>query len=277
MNLGVRAHDFGQLPLEELASQIARHGLTCVQLAPAKAIAEFNSAGLTPEFARTVRATFERHRIQIAVLSCYINLGDHNEAQRRSELENFKQHLRVARHFGCEFVATETGSLNSDFSRHPGNAGEEAFQIVLAGVRELAREAESVGVGVAIEPVERYVISSPSRLRRLLDETNSPNVRVILDPVNLLSPGNYRAQEEIVDEALTLLGDRLCAVHLKDFSTADGLLRELSAGRGELNLARFLRRLRERHAQVPLILENTEPAGIAGTISSVRAAALPAG
>jgi sugar phosphate isomerase/epimerase len=173
LNLGVRAHDFGKLPLAHLAAQIAAHGLTCIQLAPAKAIADFGADDpLTPEFAAQVRDAFARHGIAIAVLGCYINLGDRDPAQRQRSLERFKEHLRVARAFGGAVVGTETGSVNSDYSRHPDNAGEAAFQTVLSGVRELAREAEKSDAIVAIEGVERYVISSPRRLRRLADEVN---------------------------------------------------------------------------------------------------------
>lgn len=274
MKLGVRAHDFGKLPVDELAAQIARHGLTCVQLAPTKAIAGFDTdAGrLSPGFATHVRDAFQRHGVQVAVIGCYINLGDRDEASRRPQLERFKEHLRFARDFGCSIVGTETGSLNADFSRHPENQGEEAFQIVLASVRELVREAEKFGVFVCIEAVERYVISTPARLRRLIDEVNSPNLQVIYDPVNLLWSTNHERQAEIVSEAHTLLGDRICIVHAKDFTIADGQFQELPAGRGTLDYARVLRWVKERKPHINVLLENTHPSTIAETVAFMQAA-----
>jgi sugar phosphate isomerase/epimerase len=274
MKLGVRAHDFGKLPVDELAAQIARHGLESVQLAPTKAIAGFDTdAGrLSPGFASSIREAFHRQGIQIAVLGCYINLGDRNEANRRPQLERFKEHIRFARDFGCSVVGTETGSLNSDFSRHTDNAGEEAFQIVLSGVRELVREAERFGVFVGVEAVERYVISSPRRLRRLLDEVNSPNLQVIYDPVNLLWSTNHEQQDQIIEEAQTLLGDRICIVHAKDYAVGGGQFQELPAGQGQLNYAKILRWIRDRKPGVDVLLENTHPSTIAQTVAFMRSA-----
>lgn len=271
MNLGVRAHDFGQLPVDELATRIAQHGLSCIQLAPPKAIAGCDGGTeLTPEFARQVRAGFQRHGIEIAVLGCYINLGDPNHATRQPQVERFKSYLRVARDFGCPIVGTETGSLNANFSRHPDNEGEAAFQIVLGSVRELARTAEQHGAIVAIEAVERYIISSPRRLRRLLDEVDSPAVQVIYDPVNLLWSSNHERQDALMDEMHALLQDRIRIVHAKDFVVSNGDFREEPAGRGQFHYPRLMRWLKTQAPTVPVLLENTHPASIAETVAFIR-------
>jgi len=274
MNLGVRAHDFGKLPADELARQIAAHGLNCVQLAPVKAIAGFDSdAEVIPaHFATGVREAFRRHGIHLSVLGCYINLGERNEALRRPQLERFKHHLRAARDFGCDLVGTETGSLNSDYSRHPDNGGEEAFRIVLESVRELVREAERCGVNVGIEAVERYVISTPQRLRRLVDEVASPHLKVIYDPVNLLWSTNCAREEEILEAAHTLLGGHIRIVHAKDYQIVDGAFVERPAGQGRLSYPQVLRWLKEQHPESDVLLENTHPATIAGTVAFMRAA-----
>ncbi|MDI1250978.1 MAG: sugar phosphate isomerase/epimerase [Lacunisphaera sp.] len=272
MRLGVRAHDFGKLPIDDLAAQIARHGLDCIQLAPPKAIAGFDAdAGrLSPGFAGHVREAFARHGIAIAVLGCYINLGDPDDARQRPQLDRFKEYLRFARDFGCSLVGTETGSVNADFSWHPDNHGEAAFQTVLGRVRELVREAEKFGVFVGVEGVERYVISSPRRLRRLLDEVDSPNLQVIFDPVNLLCAKNHDRQDEVVAEALALLSDRICIVHAKDFRMAGESFEEVPAGGGVLRYAPVMRWIREHKPWVHVLLENTAPATIAGTVAFMQ-------
>lgn len=274
MNLGVRAHDFGKLPVEELARQIAAHGLNCIQLAPVKALAGFDNdtAGIDPGFAAEVRETFRRHGIHISVLGCYINLGDRDAASRRPQLERFKHHLRAAKAFGCPIVGTETGSLNSDYSRHPDNGGDEAFGIVRESVRELVREAEQCGAIVCIEAVERYVISSPQRLRRLVDEIASPHLKVIYDPVNLLWSTNCDREAAILDDAHTLLGDHVRILHAKDYTIENGAFRELSAGQGRLNYRKLLRWVKDHHPDIDVLLENTHPASIARTVAFMQQA-----
>ncbi len=275
MNLGVRAHDFGKLPAEELARQIAAHGLNCIQLAPNKAIAgcDDDAKGFDPAYARGLGETFKKHGIHISVLGCYINLGDRDEATRRPQLERFKNYLRAANDFGCPIVGTETGSLNSDFSRHPDNGGDEAFDIVLQSVRELVKVAEENQAIVCIEAVERYVISSPERLRRLVDEVGSPNLKVIYDPVNLLWSTNCDREAAILDAAHTLLGDQIRIVHAKDYSiTDDGAFRELSSGQGRLNYRKLLRWIKDTCPDIDILLENTHPASIARTVEFMQQA-----
>jgi len=274
MNLGVRAHDFGKLPAEELARQIASHGLNCIQLAPTKALAGFDSDenGIPRSFAEEVRRTMDRHGIHVSVIGCYINLGDRNEALRRPQLERFKRHLRAARHFGCDIVGTETGSLNSDFSRHPDNGGEEAFRIVVDSVRELVHVAEQEDVNVCIEAVERYVISSPERLRRLIDEVGSSRLQVIYDPVNLLWSTNHEQQDDVMEAAHRLLGDRIRILHAKDFVVKDGVFQELPSGQGALHYEKLVSWLKATHPDIDMLLENTHPSTIGKTVEFMRKA-----
>jgi len=264
MNLGVRAHDFGRLPVEELGRRIRAQGFTCVQLAPPKAIAGFDpdAGGLTAEFAARVRAALAREGIRIAVLGCYINLADPDPARRRAQLGRFKDYLALARTFGCRVVGTETGSLNADYSFHPGNRGDEAFRIVADGVRELAEVAGAAGAWVGIEGVERYVISDVRRLRRLLDDVGSEHVQVILDPVNLLSAENHARQDDLIREAFDLLGDRIAILHAKDFVVEAGGIRAVLAGCGRLNYGLLMELARARRPEIDVLMEDTDPATV---------------
>ncbi|HEY4330403.1 MAG TPA: TIM barrel protein, partial [Phycisphaerae bacterium] len=72
-------------------------------------------------------------------------------------------------------------------------------------------------VVVGIEGVVSHVLNSPARIRRLLDDVKSRNLQVVFDPVNLLSAENYLQQDRVLKESLDLFGDRIAAVHAKDF------------------------------------------------------------
>lgn len=274
IHVGVRAHDFGKIPLEHLAEEVAARGLCCVQFAAPKSILglDDDAGRLSPGLALHVRDTLAARGIHIAVLGCYINLGDPEEKSRRHHLARFKAYLRLARDFGCGLVGTETGSLNGDFSFHPDNHGEAAYQRVLAGVRELAREAERFGATVAIEAVERYIIHDPRSLRRLLDDVDSPNIQVILDPVNLLNAANIHRQDEIIEEAFALLGDRIAVLHAKDAILIDGVLKSVPAGQGRLNFPLFFRLAKKHKPGIDVLLEDTQPATLQQTVDFVSSA-----
>ena len=274
IHAGVRAHDFGKLPLAALAAEVAARGLCCVQFAAPKSIPGFDDdAGrLSPGLAIHVREILAARGIHIAVLGCYINLADPDDAARRRHLARFKDYLRLARDFGCSLVGTETGSLNADFSFHPENHGEAAFQRVLASARELVREAERFGTTVAIEAVERYVIHTPARLRRLVDELDSPNVQVILDPVNLLNADNFHDRDAILEEAFALLGDRIAVLHAKDAVMDGGVFKSVPAGQGQLTYPLFFRLAKKHKPGIDVLLEDTQPATLQQTVDFVSSA-----
>lgn len=259
LRLGVRAHDFGQLPADELAARIASRGFSCVQLALNKAIAGLNlqAGALDANLAGEIGGAFARHGVGIEVLGCYINPIHPDLPTRRKLLEFFKDHLRFARDFGCGIVALESGSVNADYSPHPANHGEAAFAEMLAGISELVSVAEKYDVTIGFEAVHCHTVSTAQKMRRVLDTIRSKNLRVVFDAANLLSQEQYREQSHIIAEALDLLGDDIVAIHAKDFVTESGVLKSVPAGSGQLDFAPVLEFVHHRQAAIPVLLEET--------------------
>jgi sugar phosphate isomerase/epimerase len=272
LNVGIRAHDFGKLPAVELATRIAAQGLTSVQLVLNKAIAglDLQPGELSPGLAFQVGNAFRRAGVQIAVLGCYINPLHPDPATRAVLLGWFKEHLRHARDFGCGIVALESGSLNADYSFHPDNHGEQAFQQCLASLTELVQEAERFGVCVGIEGVTSHVLSTPGKMRRMLDAIPSPNLQVVFDPANLLSVENHHRQEEIIRESCQALGARIAVVHAKDYVMEASGMRTVPAGRGQLNYPAVLGWLAKHKPMVNILLEEANESTAAACMRHLR-------
>lgn len=259
VRIGIRAHDFGRLPAGELAAKIAAGGFSCAQLAVGKAIAgiTLKPGLLNPGLAFEIGEAFRRHGVQIAVLGCYVNPIHPDPATRRSLLTLFKEHLRFARDFGTGLVALETGSINADYTPHPDNHGEAAFQDSLASIAELAAEAERFGVLVGIEGVASHAVSTPRKMRKMLDAVGSANLQVVFDPVNLLTTENHAEQERVIGESLDMFGDRIVAIHAKDFVVEHGQLRPVAAGEGHLRHDLVMRFAVEEKPGISILLEDT--------------------
>ena len=259
LRIGVRAHDFGCLPAGELAAKIAAQHLVCAQLAPGKAIAglHMKPGVLNPGLACEIGGAFHSQGVQIAVLGCYVNPIHPDPMTRKSLLGLFKEHLRYARDFGNGLVALETGSVSADYSPHPENHGETAFQQSLVSIAELVAEAERFGVIVGIEAVTSHVVSTPRKMRRMLDAVASNNLQVVFDPVNLLSLENHHEQERVIGESLELLGDRIAVIHAKDFVVEDGQFKSTSAGRGMLRHDLVMRFAVREKPGISILLEDT--------------------
>lgn len=258
MNIGIRAHDFGKQSLETLVPKISNKNFTSIQLALAKALDGINSSlgCLSPGLAHYIGNEFKKNGLQIAVLGCYINPVDVNEEERKKALARFKEHIRFARDFGSSIVATETGSLNSDMSFTEENHGEKAFNRIVESVKELVDEAEKFGVLVGIEGVTKHTINTPERMKRLLDTVNSSNLQVVFDPVNFLDEKNYKDQDAIIKQAFELFGDRIVAVHAKDFIIDNEVMKVVPAGKGLLNYNLVVNYLKHNKPFVNVLLED---------------------
>jgi len=261
LRIGARAHDFGCLAAADLAAKIAAIKMSCVQLAIGKAIAgvDLKPGLLNPGLAFDIGQAFRKCDVQIAVLGCYVNPLYPDPEIRRSLLGLFKEHLRYARDFGNGLVALETGSLNADYSPHPDNQSEAAFQQSLAGIAELVAEAEKFGVIVGIEGVASHAVSTPKKMRRMLDAVASDNLQVVFDPVNLLSPDNYREQQAGFNESFDLYGDRIAIIHAKDYIVENGRIKTAAMGTGLLCWDLVMKFAVERKPGISILLEETSP------------------
>lgn len=257
LNLGIRAHDFGQLALEELIHKVKHYSFSHVQLAVKKSFPDQvpRLSALSPGAAAYFGNAFRQAGIQIAVLGCYVNIVATDPAKRAQALADFSTHLRLARDFGASLVGTETGSVGNGYTTD--NFTEEAFQEVVTSVRSMVAEAERFGVTVGIEAGLNHPMYTAALTRRLLDAVPSNNLQVILDCANLMTPSNYIHQEAVIAEALELLGNRIAVIHLKDFIVNDGRIQIVPVGQGWLQFHALLRYMKYERPHIQGIIEST--------------------
>ena len=261
MQLGIRLHDTKKLPFEERIADVSQLGFKCGHLALAKVINEFPTTdeALTPGLAMYIKNVFAKNNVDIAVLGCYLNLANPNPEKLAQITHRYMAHIRFASWLGCGVVGTETGAPNETYTHVPECHGEEALQTFITNLRPVVKYAEQMGVVMAIEPVWKHIVCNPKRARRVLDEIGSPNLQIILDPVNLLDICNYKDQIGIVDEAIDVLGPDVAMVHLKDFVVEDDKLVSVGAGLGQMDYTSVIKFMKERKPFIHATLENTTP------------------
>ena len=261
MQLGIRLHDTKNLPLEERLIEVNKQGFSCVHLALSKVIRENSVApeALTPGYAMFLKRLFSEKRLDIAVLGCYLNLANPDPDKLKEITEKYKAHIRFASLLGCGVVGTETGAPNVEYKYEPACHSEDALELFIRNLRPVVEYAEKMGVIFAIEPVWKHIVYNPARARRVLDEIGSPNLQIILDPVNLLDISNYEHQVEIVEEAGGLLGKDVAVGHIKDYVIKDGKLDSVAAGTGNMNYSAIMKFIKDRKPYIHTTLENTVP------------------
>ncbi|WP_058308881.1 sugar phosphate isomerase/epimerase family protein [Gracilibacillus massiliensis] len=260
LNLGIRGHDIDYQDPNQIAKAIAAKGLGVAQLALAKSFPTIptNTGSLSPGFAKYIRNAFRQNQVDIAVIGCYINMIHPDQEKRKRLLDRFKEHIRFARDFGCSIVGSETGNVNEKMGYTENNFTDEAFWKVVDSVRELTAEAEKWGIIVGIEGGINHPIHTPEKMKRLLDEVNSNHLQVIFDPANFMSMENYQNQEEVLQESFQLFGDRIVAIHAKDFVIEDNWIKMVPVGKGLLRYDLLFTWLKKHKPFIEVLLENTK-------------------
>ncbi len=273
IRIGARAHDFGTVTPSELASRLADRSLCCAQVALNRAIAGLNlKAGeLNPGLAWEVGQCFREKHVQIAVLGCYINPVCPVDGPRDEQIQFFKDHLRYVGDMGASLVGLETGTPNAEYSIDPNTGSEENFQTLVRTMAELVEVAEAYGVKVAVEAVTHHTISTPTKMKRLLDEIQSPNMVVIHDPVNLISAENFKDQDRMIDEPFQLYGDEIAIIHAKDFSMENGEYKQIATGLGQLNYGLLCQLISKHKPGISILLEDSGPDTVEHCISHIQA------
>ena len=212
MNIGIRAHDLGKSDFESIVKQAKNLGFDCLQLLLHKAILDDNGL-LNEEKAKEYKKILVDYNVSVAMLGAYFNPVHSNHQKVMDAINKFCNHLDYANQLGCKIVGTETGSYNDDhWPYHIKNRTDEAYQQVLQIVKQLADYAKDADV--AIEGAFNHVIYSPKILRKLVDDLNSKHIKVIIDLYNYLDITNYEERNEIFDDAIRLLNDKVVFFHL---------------------------------------------------------------
>ena len=265
IQIGIRLHDVNaglaeaEQTLEARAAKAREEGFSCVHLALAKCISgvTFDDAALTEGLAAYVRRVFRDSALDVAVLGCYLNLAHPDEAKLREFQSRYYGNLRVAALAGVGMVGTETGAPNAAYKLDADTHTDAALHTFLRNLEPVVACAEHFGVTMAIEPVWNHIVYNADRALEALRSIGSRNLRIILDPVNLLGMENADDRERVIGEAMEKLCDHIAMVHIKDFVRRDGKLVSVAAGTGEMDYTAICRFLKARKPYIQATLENT--------------------
>ena len=262
MNYGMRCHDISpKADMDTVFDAVKNLNVDQIQLALAKSIEgfDFDYGHYSPGFGQEIRRRLEERGIHVSVLGCYINPANPDERERQKAVRRFIEHLKYAKAIGADMVGTETGRYDADFNVVPYTYTEGCYELLLKSMREIVSAAEKLGVMVGIEAVHDHTLYCPEMMRRFLEDMDSPNVEAILDPVNLISGENYEHQDEVIEKAFRLYGDKISVIHVKDFTIKDGQPQFANIGEGMFHYETLLRNLKKDKPYITMLLEESNP------------------
>ena len=226
--------------------------------------------GYTAEQIQKVRDCFEGNGKFVAEVAAYRDgyLASHDEQQRAAGVQAIAKALRDARDLKAHCVGV---------SRPFGADGDwwsaKTWKQLCSSLEELAVTAEEVGVPIAFHPTNGGPLDSPQQLRRVIDDVGSPQMKVMLDPVNMSTHRTCYDTTGFLNSMFDLLGGDIIGAHAKDvgLDTAHWVLKldEVPIGTGLLDYETYLKRLDElSDPNLVFIIEHFRDVGVSGATIS---------
>jgi sugar phosphate isomerase/epimerase len=212
------------------------------------ALVPFYDANSRTEDLPGVRRTLAGIGVEPVMLNAYTNLVHPHDSTRASNIHTMQHALRAAAALGCRWVNTMAGTRDPEmtfWAYHPDNFGHETWQCLVDSVHRVLDGVPDVGVGLTLEPYMLTPLSSAEKLAQIVAEINSPRLRIVLDPVNLIPPGDYYRSAVLLQQMFDRLGSWIVGAHAKDHylqrAHATVHIDERIPGQGELDYAVFVR------------------------------------
>lgn len=265
LNITIRGHDLSQVQtIEDLAEKTKEQGIHTLQLALGLSFPEMSSGAnvINSGMGNYVKRVLEKQEVSVGILSCYINMIHPDLTIREELLTKFEQYLHYASSFGASMVASETGCVLPEIQYTEENFTDEAFAEAVSVIRRLVKAGEKYQMMVGIEPGLNHPVYSLARVEQLIQAVDSDYLGIILDPTNLITSTNYQEQVQLVEEAFERFGEKICAVHLKDFRVEQEKIVPVNLGDGVIEYTKIKEIIKKNRPYLYVVLEETKNDGI---------------
>ncbi|MEL4374803.1 sugar phosphate isomerase/epimerase family protein [Brucella cytisi] len=274
--------------LEETAKKIRALDFNTVQLDMHFKDIDLSAGQITKDKCIKIRETFRDHNLPISCISGYTNIIHPDKAERERRVGYLKEIIRHAQYLGTPYVISETGTYNtqSDWVHHPKNKTEEGFEECRKVIADLSQFAYDHGAMFLLETYVNNVVGSVEETVKMFAQVDHPGLGLLMDPTNYFETHNIDRMDEILNQVFDTLSDKIKIGHAKDvkrsgddktekhadIGDADALEShtfrgvgeiELPApGLGSLNYDLYLKRLAQKHPNIPMIIEHLDEADV---------------
>jgi len=260
LTVGISTLGFGGHTNAALAAELASAGFNTIQLFLTQtdsAYWKYNSrsdlAGLTPERCKAIAQTYRAAGLSIHSIGVYTNLMHPDDGELNANLAYFEAMMEIGGHMGVRTFITEAGHYDDHqvpAPRIPLEFQDAVWPLMIATARKLDELAAKHDARVLFEPYFQSFFASAKRVRLFVEELNSPRLRVLLDPANLIELND-------LDEMFSQLAPWIDCLHAKDrkYHTSRGV----AAGKGDIDYKRLVALAAKHTPQAPLILEYVGP------------------
>ncbi|KQY20430.1 MULTISPECIES: sugar phosphate isomerase/epimerase family protein [Rhizobium/Agrobacterium group] len=274
--------------LEETARKIRALDFNTVQLDMHFKDIDLSAGQITKDKCVKIRETFRDHNLPISCVSGYTNIIHPDKAERDRRVGYLKEIIKHAQYLGTPYVISETGTYNteSDWVHHPKNKTEEGFEECRKVIADLSQYAYDHGAVFLLETYVNNVVGSVEETVKMFAQVDHPGLGLLMDPTNYFETHNIDRMDQILNQVFDTLSDKIKIGHAKDVKRSGddksekhadigdsdaleshtfrgvGEIELPAPGLGSLNYDLYLKRLAQKHPNIPMIIEHLDESDV---------------
>ncbi len=199
--------------------------------------------------------------LMIAEVGIWRNALSPDPEQKQKNMDYCVEQLRLADLLGARCCVNVAGAFGPIWDgAYKENFSEEARKQTIRMVQEIIDRADVKNTYFTLEPMPWMIPYGPEDYARLLEEVNRDRFAVHMDMINMInSIDRYFYPEELIDQSVRLLGDKIRSCHIKDVHLSEAFtmrLEECGPGDGEFPLRYYAEKMHAIDPEMPVILEH---------------------
>ncbi len=199
---------------------------------------------------QNMRGSLDHYGIKLVQFwGAYPSIITPDDSARRAAVNVVKDIVRLGKKFDALTVGVRPTSMHASHPwwPHPDNYLPETEDRLVASLREIAEACEEHGIPIALECHVTSTLSSPQAVRRIIERTESPWVKMNMDPINFVKDLHTAYHTtDLINELFDNLGPYVASTHVKDVYVEDRHVVHISEtvpGDGIFDFDTFFRRL----------------------------------
>lgn len=205
--------------------------------------------------------TAQEHDIRIAEVGVWDSPHFPDPDRAKAAQTRCLEQFRLAEYVHADCCVNVSGAAGEKwFYCYRENFDQALYEKNVDFVQRLCDTVNPQHTVYALEPMQWMVPWSPQQYLQFLRDVDRKGCGVHMDVFNFVrDPYTYTHQEELMEEAFSLLGGSIASSHIKDITMSEGttvVIQETLLGTGEGKLECYLNHLSQLPADMPVLLEH---------------------
>lgn len=203
----------------------------------------------------------QEHDIRIAEVGVWDSPHFPDPDRAKAAQTRCLEQFRLAEYVHADCCVNVSGAAGEKwFYCYRENFDQALYEKNVDFVQRLCDTVNPQHTVYALEPMQWMVPWSPQQYLQFLRDVDRKGCGVHMDVFNFVrDPYTYTHQEELMEEAFSLLGGFIASSHIKDITMSEGttvVIQETLLGTGEGKLECYLNHLSQLPADMPVLLEH---------------------